>query len=526
MSIFNKLGLSFASLLMISLVCAVISILSANSASFHLNRANLAHQSYQAHLRLSSQTLKLFNDFESIALPLQEQKAEQIKERIQAINSDIEFIRKVISDEILMVGEEEVEELEELGAMERLIHSVISRYTILSESENRADKNEALLRLNQFLNSDIGLKIENAISEALAEETNEIEETREESEATLNATKATALGFGVGALVIGLLAFLLTQKQILVPLRNIIIGAQKFAGGNYGHHIDLKVGGELGEIADAVNAGAVLAHKRQQKLEDSNLELQEAVDQQTEELRLTILNLENQRRMRQRLLADVSHELKTPLTVIQGEADIALRGNDKELAVYKEALMRASEAAKHTSQLVDDVLFIGRQELNQASLDLKQQDILPIIETMIDTLQSLFERSNANITLHSHAKNTVVSIDEKRIKQVLIILLENACHYGGKNITLNVLQSPDGLVISVNDDGPGIEPVEIEHIFDRFFRGNNAAERYGSGAGLGLPVAKSIIETHKGTLSVESELTKGTEFKVVLPSRGTLKAVS
>ena len=271
---------------------------------------------------------------------------------------------------------------------------------------------------------------------------------------------------------------------------------------------------------------ATAAEKRQAELYESKGVLEREVKARTLELREALLRLEEQAKERQQLLADVSHELRTPLTIIRGEASIALRGEEKSPEEYREALRRTIEAAEHTSTLVNDVLFIARQEAGVTRLNKTEDDLIVLVNNTIKTMENTLRDKNIQVDFLSDVETAKFSFDINRVRQVLLILIENACHYGGDRIDIRLYHTPDGYSVSIKDNGPGIDNGETAQIFSRFFRGSNASERYNSGTGLGLPVAKSIIEAHNGDISVISEPGQGAEFRFILPNLTKLKVVS
>ena len=115
--------------------------------------------------------------------------------------------------------------------------------------------------------------------------------------------------------------------------------------------------------------------------------------------------------------------------------------------------------------------------------------------------------------------------DPVRLKQVLVILIDNAVRYGSSHIDVNLMDATDGYLIQVNDDGPGLPAEELEKAFQRFFRGSNAAKYYSKGTGLGLPVAKAIVEAHNGTININNNRDHGLSIEVYLPSKPLLAAV-
>ena len=265
---------------------------------------------------------------------------------------------------------------------------------------------------------------------------------------------------------------------------------------------------------------------RETALAQSNVRLEKAVADRTAELERVLGQLKTNEENRRLLLADVSHELRTPLTIIQGEADIALRGGaSKPPEVYREALEKAREAAKHTGRLVDDLLFVARREAGQARLSIGEVDLALLVVEVIDENRSLSEGRGAGISFVGDVGRAVVRADRDRIRQVLVILLENALRYGDGRVEVRLHGAPSGYAVSVANDGPGMTEEEQARAFDRFFRGSNAAGRYREGAGLGLPVAKSIVEAHGGTIALRSGPGEGVTVSFILPARPRLEAV-
>jgi len=180
----------------------------------------------------------------------------------------------------------------------------------------------------------------------------------------------------------------------------------------------------------------------------------------------------------------LSHELRTPLTIIKGEADIALRGDDKSRDVYQDALRRVSEAADHTARLVDGLLFVARTEAGEIRLELQRVQL----HTVVEEARDIFSHE---VSVEGGGGDGTVRCDPGRIRQALLVLLENARHHGRDRIHVRTGTDVAGLTVSVEDSGPGMNDADKALAFERFFRGSNAAERYRKGTGLGLPVALS-----------------------------------
>lgn len=223
-------------------------------------------------------------------------------------------------------------------------------------------------------------------------------------------------------------------------------------------------------------------------------------------------------RQQSNFLSDASHELRTPLAVIQTNLDIAMDNRDETIASQYKWLTNIREETVHMARLVDSLLFLARADSNQQPLELKPFSLSTALERAAAPFEPL--AAAKQITLAYPAGGSLLAYgDEARIKQVIGILLDNAIKHtpaGGK-VTATLALSGPKTVLTVSDTGEGIAAEYHEKIFDRFFQVDKS--RNDSGAGLGLAIAKWIIERHAGTIEVRSTLGAGTTFIVTLPSR-------
>ncbi len=220
-------------------------------------------------------------------------------------------------------------------------------------------------------------------------------------------------------------------------------------------------------------------------------------------------------RVQQRFVADVSHELRSPLTAVRGNLDLLKRGaaqDPEERALVLDAI--DSETAR-MSRLVSDLLLLARQD---AGVPLAKHPI------ELDTLllevyrQAQLTAKGVRLTLGAEDQAIIVG-DRDRLKQVLLNLLDNAVKYTpqGGEVTLALTKDERWVKIAVQDTGIGIAPENIPNLFDRFYRVDKARSRDAGGTGLGLAIAKSVVDAHNGKLTVESEPGKGSTFTVWLP---------
>jgi heavy metal sensor kinase len=218
-----------------------------------------------------------------------------------------------------------------------------------------------------------------------------------------------------------------------------------------------------------------------------------------------------------RFLADASHELRTPLAALRGELE-SLVAEASGMPELSDRVGSALEEVDRLAKIVDALFAISRLDAGEARQERKQFDLAPLAASTTEQMSLLAE--DKGITVECNARNSVnVEGDRARIKQVVVNLLDNAIKYTprGGSISLNVRSSGEKAIIEVADTGIGIPAAALPHIFERFFRVDEARSRDAGGAGLGLAIVKSICAAHGGSVRVESAPSQGSRFKVELP---------
>jgi heavy metal sensor kinase len=219
--------------------------------------------------------------------------------------------------------------------------------------------------------------------------------------------------------------------------------------------------------------------------------------------------------------ADASHELRTPIALIHTEAELALRRSRNE-AEYQEALRHILLEADRTAKLIEELLALARADSGREALDLQPLDLLTTLRESASKWNQAASLRNLQFHQHLEAQRLPVMGDENALRRVIDILLDNALKYTlapGK-VTLSALKNEEQgrVVVTVEDSGIGIAPEDQARIFERFYRVDKARSRELGGAGLGLAIARWIVQLHKGSLTVKSELGKGSAFRVELPT--------
>ena len=216
--------------------------------------------------------------------------------------------------------------------------------------------------------------------------------------------------------------------------------------------------------------------------------------------------------------ADASHELRTPLAVVMASADLLLADKSIQNPILREVITDLKGEVKKMSKLVSDLLTIARNDNAALKIKFQKLNLGYLLEQNIRMMKPLAEKKGVKLS-GVDIKKCFIQGDEEKIKQLILILVDNAIKYtlkGGEVIVTLENVEDEKVIFSVKDSGVGIAPENQEKIFDRFFRVDKARSREMGGNGLGLSIATEILRLHDGKISVESELGVGTKFTVEL----------
>jgi two-component system sensor histidine kinase VicK len=221
-------------------------------------------------------------------------------------------------------------------------------------------------------------------------------------------------------------------------------------------------------------------------------------------------------RAKTEFIADVSHELRTPLTVLRGNAQVglALRGDEEHEELYAEIV----EESRRMSRMVEDLLFLARSDSATLPLHFETVSVENLLAELAGRAEVLARERGATLETRLEGEG-FVEVDGQKIEQAVLILVDNAAKYGptGGVITLTSSVRSGELRVGVEDRGPGIPREKLPRIFERFYRLDKARSRRLGGAGLGLPIAKTIVEAHGGHVEAVSRFGEGTKMTLCLP---------
>ena len=287
---------------------------------------------------------------------------------------------------------------------------------------------------------------------------------------------------GLGAAAVAVVLGVLVSRQLTAPVRELTRAAERMSQGELDQRVEVRGGDEIAELGLAFNQMAA--------------------------------SLAQQETPRRNLMADIAHELRTPLSVIRGDLEALL---DRIYEPTPEALASLQEEALLLSRLVDDLRALSLAEAGQLQLQRERVSLRNLLTTVVQNFVPLAEMRGISLRWNPPAGELAVEADAHRVQQVVANLLSNALHHTppGGSITLQAGDGRSEVEVTVADTGPGIPPEDLSHVFDRFWRNDTVGN--GEGSGLGLAIVKGLVQAHGGRVWAESEVGRGSSFHFTLP---------
>ncbi|WP_284646106.1 sensor histidine kinase [Paenibacillus silviterrae] len=219
----------------------------------------------------------------------------------------------------------------------------------------------------------------------------------------------------------------------------------------------------------------------------------------------------------QQFVADASHELRMPLSIIRANAELVFRHPHRTILEMSESLSMVLEESKRMGKLTDQLLTLARADSDQEELVLKRVRIEEVIREVVQKFDPIAELKGQSLEMDLDSELEIMG-DRERLHQLLVILLDNSMKFTPEHGIIKVsARRGQQVEIVVRDTGPGISPEDLPHIFNRFYRGDKTRSRHGGGTGLGLAIAQWIVKKHGGEITAESMLTQGTTMTIHLP---------
>lgn len=313
----------------------------------------------------------------------------------------------------------------------------------------------------------------------------------------LDSVNQAIVWSGIAAITIALLLGIILAQHLTRPLRQLTAATQAVAAGDLSQQVTVSSNDELGELARDFNQMA--------------------------------RTLESSEAQRQQMLADTAHDLRTPISVMRSHLEAMLDG---VFPATPENLAVVHEETLHLGRLVDDVRTLSLAETGQLPLTIAPLDLADLVQQVVAAFLPLAEADGIQLNTILSEPEPIMG-DAARLHQVLANLLANAIRYAPQGdvaarplrdqdpptINVTLRDNLESVQVSIQDNGPGLTEEQQQHVFDRFWRSDAARSRNEGGSGLGLTIARSIVEAHGGSISVASQTGSGTEFIVTFPKQ-------
>jgi signal transduction histidine kinase len=280
----------------------------------------------------------------------------------------------------------------------------------------------------------------------------------------------------------------------------------------------------LEELVDA--AGRLAAGERSARVEVGGLSetatLGAAFNEMAEELEQEESRREQLDRLKDEFVLTASHELRSPLTSVQGFAELLMLDRDSLTPRQVETVEIILDNCRHLVRLLNDLLDLARSDAGRLAIRPEPTEVAPLVEDVVRTMRAQTAAGGQTLTEQIQPGLPPIDVEPARIRQILVNLLTNAHEYSPEGASIAVAAQAVGaeVEISVTDNGPGIPQDQIDRIFDRFTRGDAGLTQRVGGTGLGLAISKSLVELHGGSIGVESTFGAGSTFRVRLPVAG------
>jgi signal transduction histidine kinase len=327
--------------------------------------------------------------------------------------------------------------------------------------------------------------------------TQQIERREQLQDEISGDTRDTALLVAAG-LIAGLTGALLLFSGLISsmrrPLEELVAAAGRLASGDRSARV------EVGGLSETATLGT-------------------AFNEMAEELEQEESRREELDRLKDEFVLTASHELRSPLTSVQGFAELLMLDRDSLTPQQAETVEIILDNCRHLVRLLNNLLDLARSDVGRLAIQPQPTEVAPLVEDVVRTMRAQTEAGHQSLREDLPPDLPLINVEPDRIRQILVNLLTNAHEYSPEGASITVAARAVGaeVEISVSDNGQGIPEDQINRIFDRFTRGDAGLTQRVGGTGLGLAISKSLVELHGGSITPESTVGVGSTFRVRLP---------
>jgi signal transduction histidine kinase len=341
-----------------------------------------------------------------------------------------------------------------------------------------------------------------------------VEDAHEPLYASMLRTSSLLL-VGLG---LALLASLYLARRVVRPLQALREGVERISSGDLSSRLEIKTGDEIETLAEEFNK--MTAH-----LKEAQTGLERKVAERTQALTVANEKLEEASKLKSQFLANVNHELRTPVSAIIGYARLVLRATEGQISqLQKENLQDLLHNGERLLNQIDSLLEFSKIEAGKMEMHVEPVGLNEVIQGAVSTIEPTLNGAYIRIIREIGSDLPALNTDREKLRQIVLNLLDNAVKFTERGeIKIATSQQNGSLKLVVSDTGIGIPKEELNKIFEEFHRGDSSGNRNYRGTGLGLAIVKKFVNLLGGEVAVESELGKGSVFTVTLPLDSTMK---
>ncbi len=458
-----------------------------------------------------------------------------LRESLQAqMRQQLQTLRELSADRLLLddSADSRREHLQRQDVLAVLGQSLADLETAVDNAQPLqpgVDAGEAWQALSAVFDRSQGRDLRLLLADSSQREAAAVARERAAADAALARMRALWLGTALALALAALGTALYFGRALRRPLDELSQGALALQRGQLQNRIPEQGASEFTAVARSMNSMASELETHRQGETRHRQQLEQQVGERTAELTEALQALQQAEARRRQLFADISHELRTPTTAIRGEAEITLRGADRPAEDYRAALTRIVDTSRQLGGVIDDLLAMARSDIDALSLVKRPLDLARLCAEAVAQAQALAEARGVDLLAEEPPPGQPLVLgDEQRLRQLLLVLLDNAIRYSqpGGRVSLRLQAQGTGAgaggskawCVDVQDQGIGIPPQELAQVFERHFRGSAARLHRSDGSGLGLPIARALALAHGGQVELHSAPGQGTRARLTLPA--------
>lgn len=536
----TRLSIAFAALALLAIAQGLFTFWATHTAAHHAQRSVVATQMLKHYLELGANKQRLKVWFAQSALAGTAIETEQTALLTKMSGSLAALEKLALTDVDLnrkaqVSSNDQENEFDTLRLLQR--NFAVLKTSVLADNFRlaSADKPSAWSDLIRIFDRSDGRDIRSVLDQAVVRQREKSNTAQADLEKALSQIQIASVLLALLCSALGAVAVTYFVKRMQNPFKMLIEATTAIAQGNYEQRRADQKNDEFGQIARQLNVVAAKLDKARAQSQTVVQGLEEAVAAKTADVTRSneaLLRVDSRRRQ---FFAEISHELRSPVTVIRGEAEIALRGANRDAEHYKASLARIVDASVDLSKRVGDLLELAKLDAGSFAIKLESVPLLAVVNTATSQMQAVAASRNIRLgaarwDFNATPENIWINADKDRLHQAMTILLDNAVRYSRPpgNIQIEIQSASQGATVSVivTDEGIGMTRDELGSAFERHFRGDTARQMQPDGAGLGLSIAKVIanahgasieLKTRAGGLEGSTQALQGTQAVLTLP---------